>query len=407
MPGDGPRGAAPFTLAGWPDERIADPYPLYRSYREAATVHRVPGEGSGPDSYYVFGYAPAARALSSPRLGRRIPGGNTPLTHRAIADTAVREMVEDWLVFLDPPRHTRLRAILSREFTPRMVAGLRPRLAAIARHLLTNRQELDLVEDFAAPFPVLVISELLGLPAGDGSWLRAASLRLQQGSSSRAGQAPEGAAQADAAARELTWYFREQIGSRRARPGRDLISLLLGHEGLAETEIAATCVHLLTAGHETTTHLISKSVLALLRNPELLAHLRADPALLAEAVEELARYDPPVQAVTRWAQRDERLGDHLVPRGSKVTVLLGAANRDPGQFADPDTPRLHRRQIGPQLAFGLGIHYCLGAALARAEVELALAELLGRLAGAQLLEQPVRYAQDLLFHGPERLPLRW
>jgi cytochrome P450 len=205
----------------------------------------------------------------------------------------------------------------------------------------------------------------------------------------------------------MTGYFREQIGRRRLRPDGELISLLLATEGLTEAEIAATCVHLLTAGHETTTHLITKSVLALLRHPEMLAQLRRDPGLLPQAVEELARYDPPVQAVTRWVQRDERLGEHPVPRGSRVTVLLGAANRDPGQFADPDTPLLWRRHGGPQLAFGLGIHYCLGAALARAEVELALAELVGRLAGAELLERPVRYAQDLIFHGPERLLLRW
>ncbi|MCX4749998.1 cytochrome P450 [Kitasatospora sp. NBC_01287] len=399
----------PFTLADWPAEQIADPYPVYRRYRAAGAVQ----EGAG--GYFVFGYQEVAQALASPRLGRRAPAAavGAGVTHAAVADTAVRALVEDWLVFLDPPRHTRLRAVLSREFTPRVVAGLRARMAAIVAELLAGQHTIDLVADFAAPYPVLVISELLGLPRRDGRWLRECSLRLQQGSSSRAGRTPEAPALADAAARELTGYFHEQLAGRRARGsgggsgGGDLIDLLLAAGELTSAEVVATCVHLLTAGHETTTHLITKSVLALLDRPELVALLRAEPALLPAAVEEFARYDPPVQAVTRWVQQDERLGAHPVPRGARVTLLLGAANRDPAHFERPDAVDPHRRTTGRQLAFGLGIHYCLGAVLARAETELALAALLGPLSTAELLERPVRYAADLVFHGPERLLLRW
>jgi len=268
--------------------------------------------------------------------------------------------------------------------------------------------EIDLVEAFAAPLPILVISELLGVPAGLRDWFRRCAVDLQEASTSRARANPLAHARASAAAAELAEFFTGELPARE--PGdADLVALLVNAqrrgEPLSGEEIAATCVHLLTAGHETTTNLISKSVLALLANPGSLAELRADPALLPQAVEELNRFDTPVQMVTRRAQCETELYGRRVRRGEKVVLVLGSANRDPGVFADPDRLDL-RRDSRRHCGFGLGIHYCLGAALARAEAEIGLCALLSHFPGLHRSEEPVQYADDLVFHGPARRPLR-
>ncbi|MFD7661813.1 cytochrome P450 [Streptomyces sp. NPDC059788] len=404
-----------FDLKGWGREDIAHPYPVYRRYLEAAPVHRGASEAGRPDTYYVFSYDEVVRVLSDRGFGRdaRVASGDPgaasvpiPAEYRAL-----RTIVENWLVFLDPPRHTELRSLLGKEFSPSMVAGLRPRIAQIAHGLLERlgrHGEADLVEGFAAPFPILVICELLGVPPEHQAWLRAEAVALQEASSTRSRNGTGGYARAEAAAREFDRYFREEVRRRRGDDRADLLTLLVrardGGAPLSVDGIVGTCVHLLTAGHETTTNLLAKAVLTLRAHPRVLDGLRGAPESLPGAVEELLRYDPPVQAVTRWAYRDSRLGGQDVPRGSRVIALLGSANRDPGRFPRPDELDIHR-PADRNLGFGLGIHYCLGATLARAEAEIGLKALLDGLPALGSGGQQVEYADDMVFHGPKRLVL--
>ncbi|MET9076660.1 cytochrome P450 [Streptomyces sp. NPDC004232] len=404
-----------FDLQGWDSKDIAHPYPVYRRYRESAPVHRRPSGTDRPDTFYVFSYDDCVRVLTSRLFGRsaRVASGDASAASVPIPAEyrVLRTLVENWLVFLDPPRHTRLRSLLTAEFSPSVVAGLRPRVTRIAQNLLErlgSRQPTDLVEAFAAPFPILVISELLGIPPEHQSWLRANAVALQEASSSRAGGGADGYVRAQAAAREFARYFRREVERRSGEDRGDLLTLLVrareSGAPLSVDGIVGTCVHLLTAGHETTTNFLAKAVLSLRAHPRVLDELRARPELTPGAVEELMRYDSPVHAVTRWAYEDTRLGEHEVPRGSRVVALLGSANRDPARFAHPDVLDVHRsadRHVG----FGLGIHYCLGATLARAEAEIGLRTLLDGVPGLSRGGQQVDYADDMVFHGPRRLVL--
>ncbi|RDG38276.1 cytochrome P450 [Streptomyces corynorhini] len=404
-----------FDLKGWDREDIAHPYPVYRRYRESAPVHRGASGAGGPETFYVFSYDEVVRVLSSTRFGRdaRVASGDAdavpvpvPAEYRAL-----RAVVENWLVFLDPPRHTELRSLLASEFSPSVVAGLRPRIARIAHELLERlapHRAPDLVEGFAAPFPVLVISELLGIPREHHAWLRENAVALQEASTTRSRGGTGGYPGAEAAAREFAGYFRREVRARRGDDRGDLLTLLVrardGGAPLTVDGIVGTCVHLLTAGHETTTNFLAKAVLALRARPHLLDELRTAPELPPGTVEELLRHDPPVQAVTRWAYDDTRVGDHEVARGSRVVALLGSANRDPARFPRPDVLDV-RRPADRHLGFGLGIHYCLGATLARAEAEIGLKALLNGLPWLGEGGQQVDYADDMVFHGPTRLVL--
>ncbi|MFE9660973.1 cytochrome P450 [Streptomyces sp. NPDC005955] len=421
----------PFSLTGWPTERLADPYPVYRRYREEAPVHRAapaPGPPDAPATFYVLGHDEVAAVLSDAAYGRsarRAATASTRAPELVPEDRpTLRAMVQNWLVFLDPPRHTELRSVLNREFSPGVVTRLRGRIRTIAADLLADlgrevRRDgsTDLVRSFAAPFPILVISELLGVPPEDWPWLRDQAVAVQQASSSRVGQCPAAHQIADRAARHLTDYFLDLAARRRAAPGPDLVSLLVSAQTrgapLNDTETVATCVHLMTAGHETTTNTLAKAVLTLGARPAAWAALRERPLVPLPAVDELVRFDPPVQTVTRWAYREVTLGGLDVPRGSRLVAVLGAANRDPARFPEPDALLLDRR--GRNLGFGLGIHYCLGANLARTEIEIGLGLLLSALDDLGGLRGPdgsgaltvtdVAYPDDLVFHGPSRLRL--
>ncbi|MFD4377366.1 cytochrome P450 [Streptomyces sp. NPDC058486] len=400
---------------------LADPYPVYRRYRERDPVHAVrssggaDGAGAGSTTWYLFGYAEVARVLAERAYRRR-----SPVTGRAApvpeGYETLRRVVENWLVFLDPPRHTRLRARVNPPLGAAAVAGLRPAVREIAEELagpLAARPAADLVRGFAAPFPLLVIARVLGVEGRLWPWFRERALALQEAGGTRGDRSPAGLARADRAAGELERYFTAELTARRSSGGepRDLMGALAraGREDDALTVdvLASTCVHLLTAGHETTTGLLGKSVLALLARPGTMAELRAEPGLLAGAVDEFLRFDPPVQMVTRWAWRDTELAGRLVRRGDRLVAVLGSAHRDPARFPDPDVLDV-RRATGRHCAFGLGIHYCAGAALARLEAETGLAVLLDRLPLLRPEARPlveVEYAPDWVFHGPSRLVL--
>ncbi|MFI6537453.1 cytochrome P450 [Nonomuraea sp. NPDC050547] len=311
---------------------------------------------------------------------------------------------------LDPPDHTRLRALVSRAFTPRMLERLRPRIEAITAELLgAMGEEADLVAEFAYPLPVLVITEMLGVPPEDYERFRGWSETLAR---SLDPMLPSG--QADTTERaglEFRAYFRELLAERRVRPGEDLLSALTQVQELTEAELLATCVLLLVAGHETTVNLIANGVLNLARHGML--HRAADDP--QPVVEEVLRYDPPVQLTARTALREAELGGTAVPAGTPVMALVGAANRDPAVFPDPDRfdpGRFDPGRFDPgraperHLAFGLGIHFCLGATLARMEGEIALRALAEAAPELKLVEEAPPYKENVVLRGLARLQVR-
>ncbi|MGH3671650.1 MAG: cytochrome P450, partial [Pseudonocardiaceae bacterium] len=304
-----------FDVTGWAGQDIANPYPMYQRYRDTDPVHWSPATAKSGGAWYVFGYDDVASVLSSQHF-RRSPtvthaGDSAPSGPVPAGYNNLRRIVQNWLVFMDPPRHTELRSLVNKEFSPKVVTALRTRIKDIATHLIAERREkpvIELVNDFAAPFPILVISELLGVPRNLCGWFRECAVSLQEASTTRARRHADSYARAEIAAQELASYFRQEADRRRSGDQHDLVSLLLQArdrgERLSDDEIVGTCIHLLTAGHETTTNLIGKSVLALLGNPGVLHDLRANPELMPHAVDELVRYDSPVQMVTRWSYRD-------------------------------------------------------------------------------------------------------
>ncbi|WP_017655964.1 cytochrome P450 [Fortiea contorta] len=393
-------------------EVIQDPYKFYRRYREEDPVHwGISANPKLPGSWYLFRYQDVIQALESPKFGREAArvrndgeGAPVPAAYRGF-----QSMVNNWMVFRDPPDHTRLRSLVNKVFSLKMVENIRPAILDIADHLLDQVQDkgaMDLVEDFAFPLPVTVIATLLGVNPQDRPLFREWALALQHASASRLTPSPAVYAQAEEATWGLITYFKRAIAECHQEPRQDLITALVKAQDednkLNDEEILATCIHLLTAGHETTINLIAKGTLALLRHPETLQLLRSHPELITGAVEELIRYDSPVQMVSRWAFADIEIGGKLIRCGDSVGLILGSANRDPARFPDPDILDI-QRQDGKHSGFGSGIHFCLGAALARSEAQIALNVLLNRLPQLRLIDKNIAWANNIVFHGPKNL----
>ena len=310
----------------------------------------------------------------------------------------------------DPPDHERLRRLVSKAFTARRVEGLRPRITAITTTLLDDmsalgaRAEVDLLASFAFPLPITVICELLGVPVADRDDFRTWSATAVSDTAPRELSRAHGAA--------LIRYFMTLLAAKRREPADDLLSALIAArddaDRLSEDELVSMAFLLLVAGHETTVNLIASGVLALLLNPAELDRLRADPSLIGGAVEEFLRYVSPVSNTTfRQAAETLEIGGARISRGDPVLVALSAANRDPARFGDPDRLELGRDSSG-HLAFGHGIHYCLGAPLARLEAEIAFAGLLARFGSIRLAvpANTLRWRPSTLIHGLEALPVR-
>ncbi|MGV9266576.1 cytochrome P450 family protein [Kitasatospora sp. NPDC003701] len=380
----------------------ADRYPTYTALRKAGPVLPVSLDGGASTSAVVTGYDEARQAFTAP-LSKDAgayfadkPSGRS--LHPAIART---------MLTVDPPEHTRLRRLVTRAFTPARVDELRPYIRALAEQLVGTWEpgtEVDLVEELAGPLPVTVICQLLGVPTSDRASIRSWSTDLF---------ATGDHARIDTASHALAGYMAELIEAKRAHPDRSLLSDLIAvhdqdEDRLSEDELLSLAVLLLVAGHETTTAAIGNSVLALLQHPGELAYLRTSPHRIAGAVDELLRYDSPVSIATwRWAPDEVELAGTTVPGGSPVFVCPGAANRDPARFPDPDRLDLDRANAASHLAFGHGIHRCLGAPLASAEVEIVLAVLLEHSPGLQLAvpaEQLV-WRQSRLVRGLVALPV--
>jgi cytochrome P450 len=296
------------------------------------------------------------------------------------------------LVQIDPPDHTRIRGLVNRAFLPKMVELMRPRIAKVANELLSQApaDSFDLVKHFAFQLPIIVICELLGVDPADREKLRhwGDAFMAFLGVS---GDPEQSALRAYQATLEFESYIKPVIAQRRREPREDLITLLIrtGHEEgkLTDDELVANCIHLITASHETTSFLIGNGTLALLRQPEAMEKLRARPALLPSAVEEFLRCDSPIQKVRRVALEDVVIGDRQIHAGQYVMPLIGAANRDPEVFDRPDELDIERPN-NRHLAFGFGIHFCLGAFLARLEGQVAFETLLDRYREIRLAETP-------------------
>lgn len=384
----------------------ADPYPGYAWLREEAPIWRpLPG------LVVLSRHRDAVAVLRDPRFGHVETGESGPATARrrlraAAEEAAVGEEAVPSFLVLNPPDHTRLRRLVSRSFTTRRVEDLAPRIEAITAELVDAVEPdttVDVVSAVAQPLPVRVISELLAIPVADRPLLVEWSHALAR-SIEPAMLVPEHERLEQAKARQsFGAYLRRLADERRRRPGSDLLSDLVrtrdGDGGLTEAELVATCILLLVAGHETTTSLIGNGLLALLRHPGELERLAAAPERWPGAVEELVRYDSPVQLTMRVAREDADVGGIPVARGCFAIVLAGAANRDPDAHPAPDRLDVGRAPT-PHLAFGQGIHFCLGAPLARLEAQVALRAMVRR--RPELVAEP-EWKDTVVLRGVRRL----
>ena len=386
-------------------EFLANPYPTYQRLRAEDPVHHSP-----LDFWVLTRYEDVAAVLRDPRFIKE------PLAPFVAArfGVAVPSGVGLSMLDRDPPDHTRLRSLVSKAFTPRVVEGLRPRIQRIVDDLIARAEaagSMDLIEEFAYPIPVNVICEMLGVPVEDHERFRGWSLDIARGLDSILLPPESEVPRRSGAARHaIGEYFRELIAERRASPRGDLLSALIAAEEagdkLSEDELLATCILLLIAGHETTVNLIGNGTLALLRHPAELRRLRETPGLIASAVEELLRYDGPVQRTARIPSTDVTIGGRTIGKGEMVMPFIAAADRDPAQFPDPDRLDLARAD-NRHIAFGWGIHFCLGAPLARVEGQIAIGTLARRLPNLALATDKLEYRPSLTLRGLKTLPVRF
>ena len=386
-------------------EFLADPYPTYHRLRAEDPVHH------SPLGFWVLTrYEDVAAILRDARFIKE------PLAALVAArfGSEVPRGVGLSMLDRDPPDHTRLRSLVSKAFTPRVVEGLRPRIQAIVDDLIARAEpagSMDLIEEFAYPIPVNVICEMMGVPVRDHERFKGWSLDIARGLDSIWLPPDSEIPRRSATARHaISDYFRELIDQRRTSPRGDLLSALIAAEEagdkLNEEELLATCILILIAGHETTVNLIGNGVLALLRHPAELSRLRATPGLITTAVEELLRYDGPVQRTARVASADATIGGHTIRQGEMVMPFIGAADRDPVQFPNPDRLDITRTD-NRHIAFGWGIHFCLGAPLARVEGQIAIDTLVRRLPRLALVGDSVEDRQSLTLRGLKTLPVKF
>jgi cytochrome P450 len=382
----------------------ANPYPFYRRLREEDPVHASP-----LGIWVLTRYEDAVMVLRDPRFGRE---GIAELAEARLGAARVRPTNARDMLFRDPPDHTRLRSLVSRAFTPRVVEAMRPHIQEIVDGLLDRvegARGMEVIEDLAYPLPVRVICEMLGVPTSDQEIFRQWSADIARSLDAALLPADSDVVtRGQEASDALREYFRSLIALRRKHPQPDLLSALIAAEEqgdkLSEAELLSTCALLLIAGHETTVNLIGNGLLALLHHPDQLRALADDPALIQTAVEELLRYDGPVQRTSRMTMADVEIGGKQIPKGRVVVAAIGAANRDPAYFSDPERLDITRKE-NRHIAFGFGIHFCLGAPLARIEGQVAIGTLLRRLPALKLVSDKPEWRESSVLRGLKTLPV--
>lgn len=387
-------------------ELIANPYPAYRQLRETDPVHR-----SEFGDWYVTRHEDVALVLGDRRFGLTPAAGAHILGYPVRAEGVFDAMIAKWMVFRDPPGHTRLRRVVAGWMSRQRIEAMTPAIQTITDNLLdrmhmagTGAGTIDLVSDFAYPLPVMVIAHLLGAPEEDYGLFRDASRQFSEALNVCS---EENSLACEAPALMMMDYFRDLASARAKQPRDDLISIMVAESGtgggIHKDELLATCVFLLWAGHETTKNLISGALLSLLRNPDQKNALRQDPDLLPSAIEELLRYESPIQRVCRWTLAPVDIGGVSIDEGQLVVAMIGAANRDPARFPDPERLDLTRNDNG-HFAFGRGAHHCIGNLLARIEGRIAIWSTLQRF--PDLAEGPgdVQWQATSFVRGPAVLP---
>jgi cytochrome P450 len=375
------------------EDYLRNPYPTYAHLRATSPLLCHPESGL----WMLFDY---------------------PGVHRALSDHESFSCRHgpDWMSFTDPPRHTKLRALISKAFTPRSIVNLEPRIRELSRELLdptTCKDQIDFATDFAIPLPLLVIAEMLGIPRSDRDQFRRWNDVMVNMSYAIPGGSQAAKASADfiATTAEMNDYLTRLIEQRKVDPTDDLLTRLvhseIDGERLTQAEILGFFQLLLLAGSETTTNLLNSAILCFIEYPDQLALLRARPELLTCAIEEVLRFRSPVQWMYRLTRHDLSLHGQTIPAGKRVLAMMGSANHDPAAFANADHFDITRNP-NPHLAFGHGFHFCLGAPLARLEAKIALTDVLTRMKHFSLAsDQPWEPRRGLHVHGPSRLPIRF
>jgi cytochrome P450 len=402
---------APVKKVVFDDDILQDPYPTYARLHEEGPIHYL-DVGSKWAVWSVIGHAECSSVAKDPRLSAKraqqmlLP---LPLSRQAEFSELAR-MFSLWLIFMDPPEHTRLRKLLNKGFSPAAIEALRPQVEAIVDRMLNQLQhgsEIELMGEFANPIPVRIISEMLGVPQELHdtfvNWSRA--IAVFRGSPDRTVEQAQAAQDALIA---LTDFFRQTVEERKRNKGNDLISLLIDieEEGevLTEEELYAQCIALLFAGHETTRNLIGNGIYTLLQHPEETGELRENPDMIRPAVEELLRYESPVQFTARVLKEDIEICGQHIPRKWTVLCMLGAANRDPKRFKDPNQLDL-KRLNNQHLAFSAGPHACIGGQLARLEGQVAILNLVQRFPKMKLTGPRPEWASTFGLRGLKSLPV--
>jgi cytochrome P450 len=382
-----------------------NPYPLYERMRDDGAFISL-----APNSLLTGRYAVADALLHDRRMGKAYMQSVLVRYGETAREQPVFQALSRTFLMLNPPTHTRLRALLMKAFNARQIEKLRDISQSTAESLIdviARAPEVDLMKDYALPLPVTIICRLLDIPVEDGHALGSAASRMVQALDA-APISSSHLARANEATLTLERYFEKVIETRRTRPGNDLVSALIlaeeAGESLTDDEIVSNLLLLFTAGHETTSNMLGNALIALHRHPEQLRRLRRDPSLMPAAVSECMRYDSSVQVVVRVALEDVQLGEQALPRDTVVFVMLGAANRDPAQFHRPDELDIGRSAQGRSLSFSAGIHYCLGARLALLELEVGLGTLFSRLPKLRLTSlDALQWQQRSTLRGVESL----
>jgi cytochrome P450 len=378
------------------DEMRLNPFPVYEQIRGSSPVLHIPPPF---DAWAVFDY----------EIVKRVMGDHDAFSSAVPAP-------RNWFLFMDPPNHTKLRALISRAFTPGSIASLEPGIRKLSCQLLNQRIEsgkMDLVADYSVPLPMMVIAGMIGIPTADWPRFNHWSNVVLKLSYSRSGgpEAAQALADFSAVTMEMNDYLTDMLSLRCSEPKDDLLTRLMQAEvdgqRLTQEEILGFFQLLILGGQETTTNLINNAILCLLENPGQLQKLKSTPSLLPSAIEEVLRFRSPFLWMMRTPRRDVELSGQTIPAGKLVLAMVASANRDPRQFANADQFDI-TRQPNPHLSFGHGIHFCIGAALARMEARIALSDLLGRLEGLRLAtNEPWTPRKALHVHGPANLPIQF